>query len=224
MVDNKTTNKKPRAVSIAPSTMVAESVAEWPLHRVVDYLRRKAKEEKDKGIFEGDCRFYNTSGIRMFNTVADELGENYGTTRSRVCRWLSYHGLAIAREDAGIAGLSKVHSKIRRDALETGNRALIDIQSTFAPYAPLDEDGRRTSFYVYGSWVASEFGDLAHLCGVAPSQVAQVYMCASVLTCDLPLLVTMGERLQKECDWWRRWIKYRTATLEIAVALWGSDE
>ena len=197
----KTKNEKPRGVSIAPSTMIVESVAEWPLHRVIEHLRRKAKEEKDKGMSEGDCRLYNTSGIRMFNTVADELGENYGTTRSRVCRWLSYHGLAIAREDAGIAALSKVHSQLRRGALETGNRALIDIQSTLAPYSPLDEDGKRTNFYVYSSWVASEFGDLAHLCGVASSQVAQLYMCASILTCDLPVLATMGERLQREYDW-----------------------
>lgn len=217
-------SKKQKGVSIAPSTMIAESVAEWPLHRVIEHLRRKEKEEKDKGVLDGDCRLYNTSGIRMFNAVADELGANYGTTRGRMCRWLSYHGLAIAREDAGITALSEVHSKIRREALEMGNRAMIDIQGTIAPYAPLDEDGKRTSFYVYGSWVASEFGDLAHLCGVAPSQVAQVYMCASVLTCDLPVLVTMGERLRKEYDWWRRWVKYRAATLEIAVAMWCSGE
>jgi len=201
--------------------MVAESVAEWPLHRVVEHLRRKEKEEKDKGALDMDCRMFSRSGIRLFLPVAEELAEYYDVSKGKMCRWLSYHGIAFAREDGSITSLSQTFSKVRRTALERDSRAIANIQNVQAPYAPLDEDGRRVDFYVYSSWVTSAFGDIAQQCGVAPAQVAQIYMVRSMLTCDLPLVGgVVGNRLQREWDWWGKWMVYRAKTLDMAVDLW----
>ena len=225
MVDNKTTNKKQRAVSIAPSTMVAESVAEWPLHRVVEHLRKVEKDEKNKGALDVDCRMFGSSGVRLFLPVVEELAEHYDVSKGKMCRWLSYHGIAFAREANSITNLTQVYSKVRKIALERDSRAIADIQNVQAPYAPLDEDGRRVSFYVYSSWVASAFGDIAHLCGVSPAQITQIHMVRSVLTSDLPLIEgIVGGRLRKEWDWWCKWMTYRIKTLEMAVNLWDGGE
>ena len=213
-------NEQP-GVSLSPRAMV-DSVADWPLHQVVDHLRKKEKEDKDKGGAEADCRMFHTSGVRFFCSIVDELAANYGVSRGKMCRWLSYHGVSIAREDALLGELLKVNARIRKAALAEDSPTIADIQDNLVPYTPLDEDGRRVSFYVYSSWVLSAFSELARVCGVHPCQVAQVFMVRSILTCDLPVLENVVERLERESATWDKWMRFRLGVLEIAVAVWGS--
>jgi hypothetical protein len=200
---------------------MVDSVADWPLHRVVEYLRKKEKD--DKGDVELDCRLYYTSGIRMFGSIVDELAHEYDVSKGRMCRWLSYHGAVIAKEDILLGNLSGLCDKTRQLALTSNSGAVASIQDGLTPYAPVEEDGRRVSFFVYNSWVLSDFNGLAQVCGVAPSQVAQVYMLRSVLTCDLPILQGVLIRIQKESDWWGKWMRYRLSALEMAISLWESS-
>lgn len=212
-----------QGVSLSPKTMV-DSVADWPLRLVVEHLRKKEKidKEKGKGVIEFDCRMFHTSGIRFFCSIVDEVAASYDVSRGKMCRWLSYHGIALARENVLLGKLSDVNASIRRAALTGDSPETADIQDSLVPYTPLDEDGRRVSFYVYGSWVLSEFGELARICGVHPSQVAQVFMLRSILTCDLPVLENVAERLKRESETWNKWMRFRLGVLEIAVAVWGS--
>lgn len=211
--------EKPRGVPLSPKSMV-DSVADWPLHQVVDHLRQKEKE--DKVDVEVDCRLFHTSGIRLFNSITGELAENYGVSRGKMCRWLSYHGIEIARCDRLLNDLSSAYSQIRKAAIESNSHAIASIQEGASPYAPMEEEGKRVNFYVYNSWVLSDFNKLAEVCGVVASQVAQVFILRSVLTCDLPQMVSVAARIQAESDWWDKWVKYRLGTMEMAVALWGS--
>ncbi len=208
-----------RGVSISPSAMV-DNVADWPLRRVVEHLRRKEKE--DKTDVELDCRVFHTSGIRLFRPIVDELAAEYDVSRGRMCRWLSYHGLEIARSDRLLGLLSDVHSRIRRIAIERNSYAVAGIQESVSPYTPLEEEGKRTSFYIYNSWVLSGFSSLSEVCGVPVSLVAQIFMLHSAVTCDLPHMANVAGRIRAESDWWDKWVKYRTRVLELAVSLWGS--
>ena len=207
-----------RSVSLSPKAMV-DSVADWPLHQVVEHLRKKEKE--DTGDVEVDCRLFHTSGIRMFSTIVDELADNYDVSRGRMCRWLSYHGVEMAKQDKVISDLQTVFSATRKLALEGDSHSITDIRENVVPYSPIGEDGKRVSFYVYNSWVLSDFTKLGQMCGVSPAQAAQVYMIRSILTCDLPALSGVAARLQAESNWWSKWMRYRVNALEIAVSMWG---
>lgn len=214
------TNETRRGVPLSPSTMI-DSVADWPLHRVVEHLRKKEKE--DKAEVDMDCRLFHTSSISLFFSVVDELAEYYGVSRGRICRWLSYHGAAIAKEDSIVGELGKVHSQVRRSVLKGGGRAVAGIQSNCVPYAPESEESGRFSMYVYNTWVLSDFTTYGVVCGVAPFQAAQVYMARSILTCDLPIIGDMAAQLREESAWWDRWMRYRSGSLQMGVAMWGAD-
>jgi len=200
---------------------MVDSVADWPLPRVVEYLRKKEKEDKDKGVMDTDCRLFYTSGIRMFSTIVDELADGYGvSSRGQMSRYLSYHGAEIAKQDRAIADLQKVFSRIRKSALDKDSQSITDIQESGLSYSPREPEGKRISFYVYSSWVVSDFTRFGQLCGVHPVQVAQVYMVRSILTSDLPSLSGVAGRLKVESDWWDKWMKYRFSVLELSVAIW----
>ena len=214
---------KPRGVPLSPKSMV-DSVADWPLHRVVEHLRKKEKEEKDKGGMDTDCRLFHTTGIRMFNVIVDELADGFGlSSRGQMSRYLSYHGAEIAKQDKAIADLQRVFVDIRRSALDKDSQSITDIQESSLSYSPREPEGKRISFYVYSSWVVSDFTRFSQLCGVHPVQVAQVYMVRSILTSDLPSLSGVAKRLQAESEWWDRWMKYRLEVLGLSVAMWDRD-
>ena len=214
--------KAKRGVNIAPSSMVEESIADWPLHLVIEYLRKKEKDDKISGVNESDCRlFCRANGMRFFDGLAGELATLYGVTRGRVCRWLSYHGIFIARGDDVISRLSEAYVSARRAAISADDPDIVDIIDGLTPYSPVDRDGR-FSVYVYGPWVASEFTDIAQVCGVSPAQVAQVYMAKSLLTCDSPYLSSVTNRLRRESERWDKWMRFRLAVSEMAVSIWGA--
>lgn len=214
---------RPRGVPLSPKSMV-DSVADWPLHRVVEHLQKIEKEDKDKGSMSTDCRLFYTSGIRMFSTIVDELADGYGlSSRGQMSRYLSYHGAEIAKQDRAIADLQKVFTGIRKSALDKDSQSITDIQESGLSYSPREPEGKRVSFYVYSSWAVSDFTKFGQLCGVHPAQVAQVYMIRSILTGDMPSLVGVAGRLQAESLWWDRWMKYRLSVLELSVAMWNDE-
>jgi hypothetical protein len=198
---------------------MVDSVADWPLHQVISYLKKKEKEEGAGP--DMDCRLFNTSGIRMFNSIIEALAEEYEVSRGKICRWASYHGLEIAKQDMVIINLQSMYSKIRKLAIEDNSNAVARIQENPIPYCPVEEDGRRVNFYVYSSWVLSDFVKLAGVCGVVPAQMAQIYILRSILTCDLPLLSGVSGRLETEVQWWKKWMEYRSGILEMAVSMWS---
>jgi len=212
--------KAKRGVNIAPSSMVEESIADWPLHLVIEYLRKKEKE--GAADVELDCRLFGTSSIRLFTSIVDELAEHYNVSRGKMSRWLSYHGTFIAREDSTLTALFSIHSRIRKLALEGDCSAIADILGSGTPYSPCGEEGKRVSLYVYSSWVLSYFNQSATVCGVSPSQVAQIYMLRSMLSSDLPVLTSVADRIARESKWWDRWMRFRTSVMEMAVSAWGS--
>ena len=212
-----------RGVSLSPNTMV-DKVADWPLHRVVEHLKKKEKEPKDGiGGIDLNCRVFCRSGVRFFDSVVEEVAIQYGVSKGRMCRWLSYHGMAIIRDDAVTRQLADIYAHIRREALIADNPDIADIINALTPYSPRERTGDdRTSFYVYNSWVSSGFADYAQICGVAVGQATQVFMLRSVLTSDLPLLKSVADRLCKELERWDKWMRFRAVVLEKAVEMWGS--
>jgi len=211
--------REPRAVPISPKSMV-DSVADWPLRRVVEHLRRKEKEGSSQP--SPDCRVYCRSSIRFLNTVIDELASEFGVSRGRMCRCLSYHGIAILQNDAIVQGLVREYRQARRLALERNSPSIADIINSLTPYSPLDVDASKTSFRVYDAWVMAEIEDKSQVCGVYPGQLAQIAMLRSILTCDLPAFEPVVDRLTGESRQWDLWMSFRLSVLEVAVARWES--
>ena len=213
---------KPRGVSLSPKSMV-DSVADWPLHRVIDHLRKKEQDEKGDGRLSADCRMFCRTGIALFSSIVGELAGQYGVKDAVMSRWLSYHGVAIAQNDLVMGRLSKVYARIRRLALSEDNPDVADINDSLNPYSPHDLDSKTpSSFYLYGSWAVAAFTELSQVCGVYPGQVAQVFMIRSALTCDLPVLDNVVGRMRTESDRWDKWMRWRIKSLEAAIDIWGS--
>jgi len=208
---------KPRGVPLSPKSMV-DSVADWPLHRVVEHLRRKEKEEKER---DQDCRVYSRSSIRFLNTVIDEVAHEFDVSRGRMTRWLSYHGLVILREDKVMSDLRKSYALLRRRSIETDDPDVAAIINNAIPYSPADSDDDRSSYRVY-MWVQSDIEDLAQVCGTYAGRVVQLAMVKSILTCDMPVLEPVVQRLKNESERWNRWMLFRLGQMDIAVSIWGT--
>ena len=209
---------KPRGVPLSPRSMV-DSVADWPLHRVVEHLRRKEKEEKDR---PSDGRVYSRSCIRFLNSIVDELASEFDASRGRLCRCLSYHGVAILQTDRVLSDLSRVYKAARRMALERNNPDIADIINGLTPYSPKDVDASKTSFRIYDTWVQADIEDMAQVCGVYPGQYTQIAMIRSILTCDIPSFEPVVDRLVQESKRWDMWMSFRLAVMEVAVTRWES--
>ena len=208
---------RPRGVPLSPKSMV-DSVADWPLHRVVEHLRKKEKEEKER---DQDCRVFSRSSIRFLNTVIDEVASEFDVSRGRITRWLSYHGLEIFRTDKVISDLVRVYAQLRRQAVRTNDPDIASIINAPVPYSPADSDDERTSYRVY-MWVQADIEDLAKVCGMYSGRIVQMAMSRSILTAEIPVLETVFGRLRIESERWDRWMKFRLGQMEIAVSIWGT--
>jgi len=208
---------QPRKVSLSPKSMV-DSVADWPLHQVVEHLRKKEKEDQER---DQDCRIFSRSSIRFLNTVIEEVASEFDVSRGRITRWLSYHGLAMLRENRTMADLTKVYAQLRRQAVQTNDPDIASIINASVPYTPADSDDDRTSYRVY-MWVQSDIDDLSKVCGTYPGRIVQLAMSRSILTADMPVLEAVSDRLRTESERWDRWMKFRLGQLEIAVSIWGT--
>ena len=213
-----TEDNRPRGVPLSPKSMV-DSVADWNLHRVVEHLRQK---EKDGNAESGDVRVYCRSSIRMLNTVIGRLHKSFGVSRGRMCRCLTYHGLAIMKDDSIVRSLDKTYVEAQNLSLSKDDPSISDIINHLVPYAPVDSDTEKTSYRVYDSWMLSEVEDISQVCGVYPGQYIQMAMLRSILTHDDPNIVSVAPRLVKESHHWDIWMSFRLAVLEVAVAKWES--
>ncbi len=198
---------RPRGVSLSPKTMV-DSVADWPLHRVVEHLRQKEKEDRPPTVFV-TCR----SVIKSLSDVVRDVANSYNVSHNRVCDWLSYHGVMIAREDATIGKMASVCARLRRDCLLADDTDTLDMMNSLLPYSPRIQDSMFYRLSVY-DWVSSEFEDLAVVCGVPKFRVVQVFMSKSVLSDDTDRVAGIASRLVDEVVRWDKWMAKRLGMLE----------
>ena len=210
----------PRGVPISPRAMV-DSVADWPLHRVVEYLRKR--EQDDRLRQSEPCRVYCRSSVNFLNTIIEDVGKNsFGLHRGRFTRYLTYHGVTILQEDPVILDLIKQYDLYRSLSIKRNSPDMAKILSGFTVYAPASVDADKTSFRVYDHKVLSELEELAGICGVFDGQIAQIAMLRSLLSDDLPVFVSVGDRLLAEVERWNLWMSFRASVLEVAVAKWDS--
>ncbi len=203
---------KPRGVPLSPKTMV-DSVADWPLHQVVDHLRKKEKEDRPPTttVF---CR----SSIKSLMPVIGELASCYSVSRNRMCSWLAYHGITFAREDTVVGRLSSVWSILRQSSLLVDDVDTIDLMQSLLPYSPRIQEDRRCNLSVY-EWVSSEFDELAEVCGVPRFRMVQVYIAKSVLSDDVASMAGTASRLSDEVSRWDWWMRVRLGALEQLAEL-----
>lgn len=199
-----------QGVSLSPKAMV-DSVAEWPLHLVVDHLRKKEKDSKDAVV---PSRVACRSTIKLLTSVIGDLATRYGVSRSRMCRWLSYHGVALAREDITITRLSAVYAKVRQEALLLDDADTIDIMNSMVSYSPRIVDDSPSHLYLYEPWVSAVFDDMSLVCGVHKYHIVQVFLLKSVLSGDVDYLGETVARLVSEVARWDKWMGFRLAALE----------
>lgn len=194
-------------VSLSPSSMV-DSLADWPLHLVVEHLRKKEKEEKPSTVF-----LFCRSSIKSLMPVIDDLAKGYGVSRNRMCSWLAYHGLVFAREDAVIGKLSNVYGALRQSSLSTDDVDTIDMMRSLLPYSPRIQEEDRCKLCLY-DWVSSEYEEMADVCGVPKFRMVQVYISKSVLSGDTMQILGTANRLAEEVSRWDWWMKVRLGAME----------
>ena len=201
---------KPRGVPLSPKSMV-DSVADWPLYRVVDHLRQKEKEDHPASttVF---CR----SSIKSLMSVIGELSSRYNVSRNRMCSWLAYHGVTFAREDVVVGRLSSVWSQLRQESLLADDVDTIDLMQSLLPYSPRIQEDRRCNLSVY-DWVSSEFEEMAEVCGVPRFRMVQVYIAKSILSDNVDNIAGTASRLVVEVSRWDWWMKVRLGALEQLV-------
>ncbi len=204
----------PRSVSLSPAAAV-DSVAEWPLGQVVQYLRKKEKEETEKA---QPVKLYCRSSIKSLFDLLGQLASTYGVSKNQMSRWLTYHGLAIAREDAPIARMGEAISLIRATCIQEDDTDTLDIMNSQSPYMPRIITPEAAQFQVYSPWTGSEFEELADVCGIRKYRMIQVFMVKSILSDGLERYGETGLRLQSELDRWDSWMAFRLGGLEILVA------
>ncbi len=203
----------PRSVPLSPS-MAVDSIAEWPLGQVVQYLRKKEKEQTER---TQPVPLFCRSAFRSLVDVLDALATSYGVSRNRMSRWASYHGLAIAQESSIVVRMSAALSTVRSACLLDDDTDTLDIMNNLSAYAPRFVVAEVTQLQLYGPWIGSEYDELSRTCSVYKYRVAQVYIIKSVLSDDLTRLGETAVRLQMELDRWDTWMKMRLAALENLV-------
>lgn len=197
-------------VNLSPRAMI-DNVADWPLSRVIDHLKKKERDaQQPVQPYRIACR----STIKLLVDVIDELSANNGVSRNKMCRWLSYHGIAIAHEDAVIVRLNKAQARVRRACLAEDDTNTMDIMNSLTPYAPLVVDESRAHIYVHDAWVASDFDDIARVCGVHKYRAVQIYLVKSILSEESNRSGGTASRLATELSRWDTWMAVRLAALE----------
>jgi len=187
---------------------MVDSVADWPLHQVVEYLRKKEKDERSPTVFV-TCR----SVIKSLSDMVRELAGRYNVSHNRICGWISYHGIMIARDDATMTKMASVCSQLRQSALLADDTDTLDMLNSILPYSPRIQDSMFYRLSVF-DWVASEFEDLAVSCGVPKFRIIQVFMAKSMLSDDTDRVAGAAGRLSKEVSRWDNWMGKRLGMLE----------
>ena len=196
----------PGSPSISPRSMV-DSVAEWPLHQVIEHLRKQEREERiQPGTLS--CRY----SLKMFPEAVRHLARGYGVSRNKMTRWLSYHALAICREDDVLVRLRAAQDRIRGVCLLLGDMDTLDIMNGASAYSPRMLDTQRANYSLWDAWVSSEMDDIAYSCGAKMYLVVQLYMMKSLLSESKRDGVYSV--LWDEVERWDRWLGLRMASTE----------
>jgi hypothetical protein len=207
---NEVVNEDDLLVNLSPRAAV-DNVANWPLSRVINHLKTKEKEDQQPvQPYRMSCR----STIKLLVDVIDELSSSNGVSRNKLCRWLSYHGIAIANDDAVIARLSKAQSVVRRACLVDDDTNTMDAMNSLTPYSPMVVDESRVHLYLYDAWVASDFDDIARVCGVHKYRAVQIFLVKSILSDETNRFEGTASRLAAELSRWDTWMAVRLAALE----------
>jgi len=205
-----TTNNSGK-VSLSPRTMV-DSVSEWSLHRVVDYLRKKEKDGEKPASSFISCRFYIRSLAEALDYIKKPLG---GLSRSQVCRCLSYHSIALVREDKTLSQIVNARDELLKRCLNAGDDDTMAIMNTPSPYAPVLVRERRLNIPVYAEWVTSDIEEYADACGVWRWQLIQIYLIKSLLGDGevVEELSGLANQWGREISCWDTWMAYRLGEL-----------
>ena len=99
---------------------------------------------------------------------------------------------------------------------------IADIINSVSSYSPAHTDASKVSFTIYDAGILAGLDEMAMACGVHSSQLAQIAMLRSILTCELPAFSQVMERLTHESRRWDMWMRFRLSNLDITVALWES--
>lgn len=203
----------PRNVPLSPSTAV-DSIAEWPLGQVVQYLRKKEKEETER---VQPVMLYCRHAFRSLVTILDSLATSYDVSRNRVSRWASYHGVAIALESPIVSRMSQALTTVRDACLLDDDTDTLDMMNNLSAYAPRFIVAETTQLQIYGPWTGSEYDELARTCSVYKYRVVQIYIMKSILSDETARFGETAVRMQMELDRWDSWMKLRLASLETLV-------
>jgi hypothetical protein len=191
---------------------MVDSVSEWPLHRVVDHLRKKEKDgEKPPSSFIS-CRFYIRSLAEALDYIKKPLG---GLSRSQVCRYLSYHSITLVREDRTLSQIVNARDELLKICLGDGDDDTLAIMNSPNPYAPVLIRERRLNIPVYAEWVASDIEEYADACGVYQWHLVQMFLIKSLLGDEVSEeLGGLTRQWGREVSCWDGWMTRRLESLQ----------
>lgn len=198
-------------VNLSPAAMV-DSVAEWPLHRVVDHLRKK--EQDDNAPAEESRRVSYRNNIRLLSSAVGDAAKRYGVSQSKMQRWLSYHAAAMVKDDATLSNLTDRYVQLTRIGLLDADSDLLDILNAIVPYSPKNIEDRPGVIDLYSAWVRTDFQEIATVCGVYAYRVAQVYTMRSIMTGDHENMAGLMREFTIESDRWDRWMNMRLRAID----------
>ena len=197
-------------VNLSPAAMV-DSVAEWPLQRVVEHLRKK-EQEADAVLEESRRVSYRTS-IRMLSSVIGDAAQRYGVSQSKMQRWLSYHAAALVKYDVILTTLGERYAQLTRIGLVEADSDVLDVLNAIVPYTPRSIDERHGVFDLYSAWVRTDFQEAAIACGVHAYRIAQVYMMRSIMTGDHDVMSDLMKEFTLESERWGKWMRMRLGAI-----------
>jgi len=197
-------------VNLSPKAMV-DSVAEWPLHRVVDHLRRK---EQESGVAPEESRISYRSNIRMLTSAVSDAAKSYGVSQSKLCRWLSFHAISMAKDDTMLTDMVAKYAQLTRVGLEAADADVLDILNAIVPYSPKNVAEHAGMLHLYAPWIRSEFQELAVVCGVYAYRIVQVFIMRSIMTGDHEDMVNLMREFTIESERWDKWMRMRLGAIE----------
>ncbi len=190
---------------------MVDSVAEWPLRRVIEHLRKKEQDE-NVPLEESRRVSYRTS-IRMLSSVIGDAAKQYGVSQSKMQRWLSYHAVAMLKDDTVLATLSAKYVQLTRIGLLEADSDLLDMLNAIVPYSPKNIEDRPGVVDLYSAWVRTDFQETATVCGVRAYRIAQVYIMRSIMTGDHEVMSDLMREFTTESERWDRWMRMRLGAI-----------
>jgi len=207
MVNSSRSNK---AVNLSPDA-ASESVADWPLAQVIDYLKQK---DKDKPNNKGEyCRVSYRTNIRLLSDVIVDASSRYHVSQSQMSKWISFHAISMAQDDIVVSSLVVKHNELIRVGLQDADADMLDVLHAVVPYSPKHIVEKRGYLRLYDTWVLSGFDELAQACGVWSYRVVQVFMLRSILTYRPPGMEKLAGELELESTRWDKWMRMRLGAI-----------